>query len=300
MACPCCCGPCTRSSAKQMIVDFQLSPFAGGCDSFSGAQPVFDNCGKLNGSYVLDISSDGGCGVSSNQYTFLPSRSFSYDNWPVWPDTVEGYSSHLVRLNVTFSPGAGLAQVSITAGYEPSLTYGTQIGAQTTYRTFQKSYHPTGVPKNRLETNLDSIENKLIGDVGPGVYLTTAAKKCILSRVENFNGTEKPSGCYSDPLNWIFTSDVTYMTNSRYSFMSNSGDLVDTAMRYQQYNCDSSMCPKPSAGGSYTAANDIYGRRNWIWHWNDLDAGGNLTCSALPACVSRCDVKNATINIRFQ
>jgi hypothetical protein len=246
MVCPCCCGPCAKTSATQMIVDVSLSPFSGGCDDRGNSG--FDACAKINGSYVFDLSENGGC---------TNGNSFRVANSDV---------SLFVDLSISFVPSAGLASVSLSSGFSRNVVSATSI---LTNRNFVKSYHPVPVQKSSQERQYDL----LLGD--------SPSKQCLVYRQQDFDGSETPNGCYSDPMNWKFTSSVTWTQGFG---LSDIDGQVQDASRAGGV-CGGSMCPNPGVGNP---ANLLIG----LGYWHP--------CTFLPGCYARCDVRNATINIRFQ
>ena len=257
MACPCCCGPCAKTTAKQMIVDVSLSPFSGGCDNRGNYG--FDACAKVSGSYVFDLSEKGGC---SN------TKSFSATNVkpdPDYPNTVVA-GEIIVALDINFAPESGQSIVSLTSGFKRSVV---SADAFNTNRIVVKSYNPVPPSKSSQEASYDL----LLGN--------SPSKKCLVHREQDFNGSEKPDGCYSDPMNWKFTSSVTYTLG--YGLSDVDGQVQDASRAGDV--CGGSMCPNP---GSPHPANMLIGLGFWS------------PCTFLPACSSRCDVRNATINVRFQ
>jgi len=257
MTCPCCCGPCAKTSVTQMIVDVSLSPFSGGCDN--RGPYGFDNCNRLDGTYVIDLADTNGCS-SGKQF-----RSYQLE------------TAHEVLLGLSFAPDAGIASATLSASFLSSNSVSTVVYRTT--KNVQKSFYPVGVPRSPNEREYDNYESA--GE------LSTAAKKCLVVRTQSFSGNEQPSGCYSDPQNWNFESEVTFTSGyTRYDVDGEVGAAM-SAMR-KGYDCSSSMCASP---GTWNPFYEIFNYQ-WVGSWQP--------CSFLPACSARCDIKGSTLNIRFQ
>jgi hypothetical protein len=239
-----------------MIVDISLSSFSGGCDDIGDFG--FDTSNKISGTYVIDFSETNGCG----NY-----RQFSATNSDRSPNFFNGTGWHRVVLDISFIPESGLAAVSLVADF-PDFS-GEHYA---TIRTFQRSYYPVAIAKGSQEQRYDASEN---------ISLSTSGKKCLVQREQDFDGTEVPSGCYSDPMNWKFTSNVVW-TQGR-GIADVDGQVADATRA--NIDCSNSMCPQP---GVFDLNNLPLRRSFWF------------PCKRLPACASRSDLKNATINIRFQ